>query len=683
MKKKITLFFLVISCLFIKNVYAFDLGVSSTEDATGGAFSSSGSQTILIKPGLQSSLAVLYGDFHGDSENLGKIVVNINPAGLTIASNSNRLETGDTITGSGNSYTININSASSDYDGLGLFVLTIPSVTATTNYNVTMSATAFDKNGGQIGTKNINVKYVAVVKPTNCDNNSGASISTNAGTPTRIDGIMETYTLTTTNSSININVIRESDKSKVLYAKDCSFSSEAELPEMATVNNLALNIGSDNDACFIIQSECVQKSLNTTGDFIVGGTDWYDSTRYSPNLIMLNITRQDNRSKVNTLKDLTISDAKITFKSDQKDYEVTVPYKISSVKINSTLTDSKSSYVNGFGNRTVELKEGENNIQVKVKAENGDEAIYTIKITREKSDDATLKIIKIDNKEIKIKDKVLKYEEYVDNKTEKVTITAEPNDKNAKVEIDEIKELVEGNNKIKIVVTASNGKKLTYELNIIKDKSVSENAKIKNIVIKNHPIDFSSGIYDYTINLKGNEKQLDISVETDHPKAKFIINNNQKLKDGSIVEIVVTAEDGKNTNTYQLIIKKEKKFNFIILIIPVILALIGVVVYMLIKNNKTKIPPQEKANELPKENDIPINTETIERPTPLVQESSNDIPIKNINQPVIKEQPKPIGNPHTGVSNIPNDIPIKTASTPTINNQPTNPQNNPNNQNFW
>ena len=77
--------------------------------------------------------------------------------------------------------------------------------------------------------KNINVKYVAVVKPTNCDDNSSVSISTNAGTPTRKDGIMETYTLTTTNSSININVIRESDKSKVLYAKDCSFSSEAEL----------------------------------------------------------------------------------------------------------------------------------------------------------------------------------------------------------------------------------------------------------------------------------------------------------------------------------------------------------------------------------------------------------------------------------------------------------------------
>ena len=97
------------------------------------------------------------------------------------------------------------------------------------------------------------------------------------------------------------------------------------------------------------------------------------------------INRLDVRSNDSTLKSLSISNAKINFNPNLKNYMVTVPNDISEVTISSQLNHGKASYVSGFGNRKVTLNEGSNTVLVKVKAENGAESVYTILITREES----------------------------------------------------------------------------------------------------------------------------------------------------------------------------------------------------------------------------------------------------------------------------------------------------------
>ena len=329
--------------------------------------------------------------------------------------------------------------------------------------------------------------------------------------------------------------------------------------------------------------------------------------------------RIDTRSKVNTLKSLSISDVSINFKPELKNYIATVPYSVSSVKIYSKLTDSKSNYVDGFGNRTVQLNEGNNDVQIKVRAENGSETTYSIKITREKNNDSTLKSIKVDDDEISIKKGKLRYSLNVDNKVTKPKITATPNDSNAKIEIDNFEELKEGDNEINIIVTASNGMKSNYVVNIIRDKLISSNSKLKNIVIKNHELKFDRDKLNYKIKLSKDEDKLDIAVETANNKAKYLIIGNKELKNNSIVKIKVTAEDGKTTTIYTIEIEKEVKNNNILIIIPIIVILIIVIIFIIMNVKKTNNKDEAKDEKV--DNNNQLNE---------IKTSENDIQLDNI-----------------------------------------------------
>ena len=130
---------------------------------------------------------------------------------------------------------------------------------------------------------------------------------------------------------------------------------------------------------------------------------------------ILNITRRDTRSKVNTLKSLKLSSGTINFKSDTTTYNVNVEKSVSSITITSELTDSKAKYVTGYGNRNVTLKEGLNTILIKVTAENGDIRTYTLNITRESSKNNnesnvnTLKSLKLSSGTINFKSDTTTY----------------------------------------------------------------------------------------------------------------------------------------------------------------------------------------------------------------------------------------------------------------------------------
>ena len=550
----------------------------------------------IIPPNQKSSIGILYGDFQGDGANLGKIDVSISGAEqLGLTPSNARLGIGDTLEGTGGNYTITTNSASDDFSGTGLFILTMPNVSSTTIYDVSVTARAYDKDNGLLATQSLSIKYIVAVKSTTCDNNYNVSVSTSAGVPEKVSDFLGTnYAISTDSATIDISLTPESNSTEIYYDSACSFGT-GQTSKQNGINGLNLNYGNENSACFIIQTECYRQwmsmasTFNENGAIIIGGIDWYENLAYNIDLINISITRNDNRSRTNTLKSLSISDVAIDFKPDLKTYIGTVPYKVSSIRITSSLTDSKSSYVSGYGNRTVSLNEGSNDVLIKVRAENGEEATYTIKITREKNDDATLKSLKIDDKEIKLQKDILLYKEYVNNDVTKVEIKAEATDSNAKVEIGEIKELKEGINKVNITVTASNGKKNIYVLNVIRDKLISENSKLKNIIIANHKLDFNSGVYEYVVDVDKNEDKLDITVETEHPKAKFLIIGNKGLKNNSIVKIKVTAEDGKTITMYELKINKKSGFNILLLIIPIVILAVSFAIFKLIKKDKNKL----------------------------------------------------------------------------------------------
>ena len=190
----------------------------------------------------------------------------------------------------------------------------------------------------------------------------------------------------------------------------------------------------------------------------------------------LNITREDNRSKINTLKTLSLSVGTINFNSNTKTYNVIVKEEVEKVTITSTLTDSKSKYVSGYGNREVTLNKGLNKVLIKVQAENGSINTYTLNITRGEviTEKGLIKDIIVKNYEINFKNDIYSYDIKIANE-DKLNIEVTLEDPKATYEINNNENLENGS--IITIKAVSSDKNITkeYKINIQKDNNDNNN----------------------------------------------------------------------------------------------------------------------------------------------------------------------------------------------------------------
>ena len=302
----------------------------------------------------------------------------------------------------------------------------------------------------------------------------------------------------------------------------------------------------------------------------------------------INITREESKSNNNYLKSLTLSNGSINFKKTTTEYNINVAKDIDKITIGATLEDSKSSFENGFGPRTINLSLGNNTVYIKVKSESGQVRTYTLNINRDdgRNSDSSLKNIKLSSGKLKFNKDTLEYKVTVEYNIDKMQIEATPNSEEAKVTINGNDNLSVGDNVFKINVEAENGKVTIYTINIVRKEQgekISNNNSIKSITIKNHSIDFKSNVYRYTV--KTNEKELDLTITLDDENATYKIFGNENLKNGSEIKIKVTAENGEE-KTYTLVIKKSNLGLIIGIICIIALISSGIGTWLFFKNKK-------------------------------------------------------------------------------------------------
>lgn len=246
-----------------------------------------------------------------------------------------------------------------------------------------------------------------------------------------------------------------------------------------TSNSKEITINANSEQGYSISGDIGKKSLKY-------GDNKFSISVTSPSgdkkTYTLNINLPDTRSKVNTLKDLNISDGTIEFKSDTTNYNLSVNYNVNKITIDSTLTDSKSSYVTDFGNRTVDLNVGSNEVLIKVKAENGDEKTYTLNISREESTQTCdIKNLTIEGYNLSFKPEISNYKLNINPSNISLKISVELMDKNSKYTISGNENLENGST-ITIKVEDKNNKEKNYYINILKESIVEEEHKENNLL---------------------------------------------------------------------------------------------------------------------------------------------------------------------------------------------------------
>lgn len=323
----------------------------------------------------------------------------------------------------------------------------------------------------------------------------------------------------------------------------------------------------------------------------------------------LNITRKDNRSSNNKIESFSVSDCKFTFSPNKTSYSLNVDNKVSKVTLTGKLSDEKSSFVDDYGLREVVLKEGNNVILVKVKAENESVLTYTFNIYRKankvdenkddnkddkkeenvKSTDNRLKILTLSKGSLNFDPEVLEYSVTLPSETKEVIIDGDTNDSKATLTGLGKKTLKIGDNKFEVIVTSESGKKRTYKINITVSSESKDGLDADNdlsiLTVTGYDFIFSKDQFLYELTFNGKDS-LDISATPASEVATVTIMGNEDLKVGDEISIVVTAENGDN-QTYRIVLIEEEANLLIPILIGVgVLVVVTVVTIVVIKTRK-------------------------------------------------------------------------------------------------
>lgn len=257
------------------------------------------------------------------------------------------------------------------------------------------------------------------------------------------------------------------------------------------------------------------------------------------------------------------------FSANTTSYVVKVPTGTTSVKLNAAANHNKATVA---GTGTINLTGDNTTASITVTAENGTRKTYTVRIEREKkvdpvkSNDATLKSLGASGYELSPSFDPNKTTYTVKVPSDATTIKLEGATNDGKATVTGLGNiaLTGDNTTANITVTAEDGSKKTYTVNIEKEKKQEEpkkdsDATLKSLSISGYTLkpSFKSNINTYSINVKNGITGLDVSAIPNSEKAKVTISGNKGWKEGiNTVTITVTAEDG-SVNTYTINVTRE------------------------------------------------------------------------------------------------------------------------------
>ena len=425
-----------------------------------------------------------------------------------------------------------------------------------TSYSLSSSGALINRKTNYIGTSYDDLGILKIKMP------SSGSASVSISNIISLDKNNDEHSVSNANKTIRVTDTNNYLSNIILSEGTIDFDKSKTTYDVKNINSSTIDITATLESSYAkLSGDVGKKNLNFgLNTFKITVTSEAGVNR----IYTLNIYRNDNRDKTNTLSSLEIENYKILpdFNKNTVNYTLTVKKDVTSVKINATLDSDKSSFNKGYGPRTVNLNYGVNTILIKVTSESKSTKTYTVKVTREddRSSNNYLKSLNVSSGDFEFNKKTQNYSFTVQNEVTSIKVLAVAEDEKSKVSGAQTYNLKEGLNKINIVVTAENKQTRTYTLQvtrIVKNINKEVNNKLKSLEISNYQINFDpeTTIYNLTIE---NESSLDIIPNVQDSTSSVVVNGNENLKDGSVIKLIVTAVDG-STKEYIINISKNEE----------------------------------------------------------------------------------------------------------------------------
>lgn len=304
----------------------------------------------------------------------------------------------------------------------------------------------------------------------------------------------------------------------------------------------------------------------------------------------------------NDVKSVLINDKEFKdYKTSEKIYDIVTTDEKINVLVNAQNEFAK---VIGNGEYTFEKNSNELIVPIKIVSENENQRIIVFRFYKNKDlkiVNALEQIILNDNNGsnllLSFKNDVYDYYLSVNSNTTDVnilpTLTEGTSDVLIKNYGKQTLKLMYGDNLAIIKVKNNEGAFKNYLIFVTKTiKNASANNYINNLKIDGYELEFSKKVKNYKLEIRKNTKSLKITPVLDDEKATYVIKGNENLTDGSIIKIIVTAENGASV-TYQLTInyKTTNYFMFILILFGTVGVGYGVYKFVVKMKQKKKVKP--------------------------------------------------------------------------------------------
>lgn len=214
------------------------------------------------------------------------------------------------------------------------------------------------------------------------------------------------------------------------------------------------------------------------------------------------------------------------------------------------------------------------------------------------------------------------YNVTVPKNVEEVEVYAKAQDSKAKVAGTGKKKLQEGKNTTSVTVTAEDGTKKTYTINITRSATEENNQDeetddpeaddnnetdvvagkgLSELKIGNLELSptFRTDIYEYTAKYIGEDTKLEVSTITTEDDYTIEVTGNEDLKEGeNIITILVSDAEGNNVATYQVTVNKslaqetllenqdENGMKILGIVVGVVIVLI--IIFLIVRHRRNK-----------------------------------------------------------------------------------------------
>lgn len=251
------------------------------------------------------------------------------------------------------------------------------------------------------------------------------------------------------------------------------------------------------------------------------------------------------KSSNSYLSFLSISGASIDFKSNITEYSID-SLDQSVITISATSSIASSTITGDLGEQKLEY--GKNIFKVTVTSEDGNSTTYTINIYRP-SGNSSLDSLSVEGTNVEFNSEKLNYDLIINS--DKTNITATASSSTSKVEGTGEKKLAYGKNEFKIIVTAENGSKRTYILNITR---YDTNNTLKSIKINGEEVKINDN-KEITFTTKLDKIKIEVNANSDRVKSITGTGEKNIVYGANEFEIIVTAENG-DIRTYKLVVNR-------------------------------------------------------------------------------------------------------------------------------